>query len=395
MTPGEGRAYGPPLVSRRTVVVVVLIVTCLSGHAGAETGFAAAGLRQLTRDADAIVRARIVTAAATIEAGGVAYPMVHAEVLATLKGTIAPGALAFASVGSGAPRFVDGEEVLLFLRQIERVPELAATPLPTVLGWAVIPNAGEKIVLDDAARGPITAAVRRYVALHVIPDPETRDEALRTLSLELLKSGNPFLVTSVLRDLAPGGDAGALTIADLPTMAPLIENPRVPIGTRISLVAELERRGLVFGPARWVRLLRTSRGTDRLAVIRALGDHPSAGVNDQLLQMLDDRNVAIATAAATALGVPGNVDAVRPLTVSLGRTDQALCLAALRSLARIGTQSARQALEMVAARHPDPELRRRADVEAIALARRQGTTLAPMLGTGPSADSLATAPPVR
>ncbi len=346
-----------------------------------------ASLRQLTRDADLIVSASIVAARADVAAGAGAYPIVHTDVHATLKGTIAPGPLVFVNVGPRATSFTDGEEVLLFLRAIERVPELAATPLATRLRWVVIPNAGEKL----APRPQLTNAVARYVALDAIPDPDTRGDALRALSLELVKSGDPFLVTSVLRDVAPGGDAAALTLADLPALAPLIENPRVPIGTRIALVAELERRGLVFGPARWVRLLRTSSGDDLLAVIRAVGEHPSAGVTAHLLPMLDDRDFAVATAVATALGIPGNVDAVRPLTASLARDDRALRLAALASLTRIGTQSARQAIELVAARHPDRELRERADIEALTLARRHGTTLAPTLGTPDSA--LTQAPP--
>lgn len=344
----------------------------------------AASIRKLTLESDGIVRVRIVAATATIDAGGIAYPLVHADVLATLKGTIAPGALAFANVGTGSAAFVDGEDVVVFLRQIDRFAELAATALPSRLRWAAVANAGEKL----ASRPLVIDAIRGYVALDTIPDPDTRGDALRALTLQLLKSGDSQLVTSVLRDLAPGGDAGALTLADLPAMVPLIESSRVPIGTRIALVAELERRGLVFGPARWVRLLRTSHGADLLAVIRAVGEHPSAGVSAQLIEFLADRDLAVATAAATALGVPGNVEAVRPLAASLARADAPLRNAAVAALTRIGTQSARQALELVAARHPDPDLRRRADVAAVVIARRNGTTLAPTLGSTLASDAV-------
>lgn len=371
------------------VVVVLGVVPAAVGAAAAQT--TAASLRKLTLEADGIVQARVVAATATIDAAGIAYPLVHVDVLATLKGAIAPGALAFVNVGTGAATFVDGEEVVLFLRQLDRVAELAATALSTRLRWAALPNAGEKL----ASRPLVVDAVRGYVALDAIPDPDTRGDALRTLTLRLLKSGDAMLVASVLRDLAPGGDAGALTLADLPAMVPLIENPRVPIGTRIALVAELERRGLVFGPARWVRLLRTSHGTDLLAVLRAVGEHPSAGVNAQLIEFLGDRDLAVATAAATALGVPGNVEAVRPLASSLARVDTPLRHAAIAALARIGTQSARQALELVAARHPDADLRSRANVAAVEIARRNGTTLAPTLGNTLAGDTVAVAPLAR
>lgn len=376
------------------LAVALALAAALAGipDSAAAQGTPAASLRQLTRDADAVVRARVTAAVATIEAGGRVYPVVHAEVLATLKGSVAPGEIVFANVGSGTATFVDGEEIVLFLQHLERIPELAATPLQARLRYVASPNAGEVIVLSDAVRPAITDAVRRYAALEAIQDPEARGDVLRKLSLDLMKSGEPLLITSVMRDLAPGGDAAALTLADLPAMVPLIESSRVPIGTRIALVAELERRGLIFGPARWVRLLRTSQGPDLLAVISAVGEHPSAGVNAYLIPLLDRSDLAIATAAATALGVPGNIEAVRPLTASLRRSDHPLGLAVLRSLARIGTQSARQALELVAARHPDAELRQRAETDAIILARRHGTTLAPTFGLTLSDAALATVP---
>lgn len=367
---------------RRTLIMMIAVASVVLAAASSPAAAplpGAVSLRRMTHDADAVVVARITIVGATVTAGGSEYPVVHADVLATLKGAPAPGGLAFAIAGPGTASHVVGEEVLLFLQSIERVAGLAATPLASRIRYAAIPNAGEKIVVRPRERDALLGAVRGYVAVDTIPDPEGRAEALRRLTLEVLQSGEPLLVTSVMRDFAPGGDAAALTLADLPALVPLIESPRVPIGTRIALVAELERRGLVFGPARWVRLLRTARGSDLLAVIRAVGEHPSAGVNAQLIPLLHHRDFAVATAAATALGVPGNVEAVRALAESLGRADAELRTAALSSLARVGTQSARQALELAAARHPDPLTRRHAESAAIVLARRHGTTLAPML----------------
>ncbi len=353
-------------------------------------GAGPASLRLLTRDADAVVQARIA-GPTTMEAGGRAYSVVQAEVVGTFKGNVSQGALVFANPGPGAPEFAAGDEVLLFLHNLERVAELVATPLQGRLRYVAMPNGGEKILLTASVGPYLTDAVRRYVALEAIPDAESRSEALRQLTLGLLKSGQPVLVTSVMRDFKPGGDAAALTLADLPALVPLIESPRTPIGNRIALVAELERRGLIFGPARWVRLLRTSTSSDLVAVIHAVQEHPSAGVNAHLIPLLEDRDFAIATAAASALGVPGNVEAVRALTVCFGREDAELRTAALTSLGRIGTQSARQALEMVAAKHRDPALRWRAEVEAVVLARRHGTTLAPSFGAGSEA-AVAAAP---
>jgi hypothetical protein len=379
-----------PVALFTSLVVTGLLLAAASSRAQGVAG--PVSLRRMTADADAVVRARITVAGSTIEAAGYSYPVVHAEVLENLKGPAAPGTLIFALVGNGAAAFVPGDDVLVFLQDIERVAALAASPLQTRLRYVAIPNAGEKVLVTPAEGAALMQAVRRYAALERIPDPEGRAEALRLLTLELLKSGTPTMVATVMRDFAPGNDAAALTLADLPALVPTMEDPRVPIGTRIALVVELERRGLIFGPARWVRLLRTSRGTDLLAVVRAAGEHPSTGVNAHLVPLLGHRDLAIATAAATALGIPGNVEVVRALATSLGRDDVALRLAALRSLGRIGTQSARQALELAAARHPDLATRQRAEHEAIALARRHGTTLAPTLGFTGAEAAIATAP---
>lgn len=377
------------------VVAVVLFDGGAPGPGSAQSAGGPASLRQLTGDADAVVRARITTANASLEAGGARYPVVHADVLETLKGAAAPGTLVVGNLGAGAATYVDGEDVLLFLQHLDRHAELAATPLQAQLRYVVVPNAGEKVAFTAAERPALTAAVRSYASIETIQDPEARDEALRKFTLEILKSGEPRLVASVMRDFTPGGDAAALTLADLPALVPLIESPRVPIGARIAMVSELERRGLIFGPARWVRLLRTSHGRDLLAVINAVGEHPSAGVNAQLMPLLDESDLSVSTAAAAALGVPGNVEAVRPLVTSLGRKDTPLRLAALRSLGRIATQSARQALEFAAAQHPDADIRRLADGEAVMMARRHGTTLAPTLAFGGSEPAFAAVPANR
>lgn len=395
MRPNSAGTIAPPPVPALLVVFSVLaLLAAPSGRAVAQTAGGPVSLRVLTRDADAVVRARITTGSATVEAGGTRYPVVHAEVLEPLKGAAAPGSLVFANFGAGAAAFVAGEEVILFLQHLDRHPELAATPLQAQIRYVAIPNAGEKVALTPADGTALTGAVRSYAWVESIQDVEMHDDALRKVTLEILKSGQPRLVASAMRDLAPGGDAGALTLADLPALVPLIESSRVSIGTRIALVSELERRGLIFGPARWVRLLRTSHGADLLAVINAVGEHPSAGVNAQLVPLLAEPDLTIATAAAGALGVPGNIEAVRPLAASLGRNDMPLRLAALRSLGRIATQSARQALELAAARHPDAEVRRRADGEAVMMARRHGTTLAPTLTFGGSDAALAIAPTI-
>jgi len=181
--------------------------------------------------------------------------------------------------------------------------------------------------------------------------------------------------TAIVGELVSDADL----VANMPRLSRMIDDPRVAIETRIALLDELERRRLIFGPSRWVRLLRKTVGRDLLVVLRAVAAHPSAGVTAALARLLEGPDMEAAAGAALSLGSVGNQDAIEPLARGLGRNDPRLSAAAIRSLARIGTLSARRALELAAAFHPDFETRRHAGAAVIALARRHGTTLAPAL----------------
>jgi len=87
-----------------------------------------------------------------------------------------------------------------------------------------------------------------------------------------------MLASSALRDLVMSGDASLLSARDLPLLEPLLTSSATAIGVRMGLLIELERRGLVDGPPRWARLLRTTTGEDRFAVVHASAAHPSAPV---------------------------------------------------------------------------------------------------------------------
>jgi HEAT repeat protein len=163
-------------------------------------------------------------------------------------------------------------------------------------------------------------------------------------------------------------DAPLVAPADLIKLRKVIDGAEAPIETRIGLLAELERRGLLDGAPHWLRLLRTTRGPDRLAVIPVAGLRQSAPVQAELEKILFEPDVDAASAAAVALGSRGNVAAVAPLTKALHSRDARLATAAIRGLGRIGTPEARAAIDAAAAAHPDPAVRRRAQAEARLLA---------------------------
>jgi HEAT repeat protein len=155
------------------------------------------------------------------------------------------------------------------------------------------------------------------------------------------------------------------------------------MGVRLGLLAELDRRGaLEDAPARWVALLEGARGAERVAVIRALGAHPSPPVTAALVGELEGEDAAAAEAAAVALGVPGLAAAAAPLAAALADGPPRLRMAAIRGLGRVGTAGAREALADAAAGHPDPATRRRAEAE---LRRLAGPAAGGVRGDDPAA----------
>ena len=348
----------------------------------------APGLTELVHLADVIARARINDPEDTFGDDRPASVVVEAELIEILKGTVAPGPISFAPRDPmSTAEYTGGEEVLLFLQRMENDPERADTRVAERADYVSLQNADDEVVLTTAsARDAFAAAVRSYVAADALTDPAAQLDARRRIAAELLKSPDPRLAAWAAQDLAAAGDAPVVTQADLPSLDRVIDDPRVPIETRVALLARLEQQRLVFGPTRWVQLLRKTRGNDQLVVVRAAATRPSTAVSTELGRLVQEGDAAVATAAAVGLGHPGNIAAVEPLARALGRSVPALQFAALSSLGRIGTFGARHVLEMAAASHPDPSIRARASTEAIALARRQGTTLAPMMADAPTGE---------
>jgi hypothetical protein len=321
-------------------------------------------LRLLTLESDLVARARIVDPAAEVwlEEPLLREAVVVAEVLETLKGASGAEELRFVQHGHGAPIYAKGEEVLVFLQHIERSREVGASRIASRIRFVSVQEAGERFALDGRTRDAFTTAVRAYAELEQLP-PASRPDALRRITVHLLASREPGLASSALRDLVLAGDAPLLTRDDLPALKPVLARAAIPIGVRIGLVAELERRGLLEGPPRWAELVRTTSGADRLAAVRAAGVHPSEPVARELTRLLRSEDPLLVAEAAIALGAPGSESAVAPLAKLLGSPEPRVRAAAIRGLGKVGTPGARDALAKAAATHPDAATRRRAGAE--------------------------------
>ncbi len=355
---------------RRAPRAAVLAAALLGAAAAAAPPAAAhvvygrASLAELVAGADVVARARIErgATAAALAGSGQRRPVVTATVLELFKGEIGPGAVRFAQHGHGVAEFAPGDEVLLFLRAIERSRELAGLAAGGGPRWVSLQDHEEKFALGDASRAAFTEAVRSYVAAQAIAEPAAALAAWRELTFRLLRSRERRLAEAALGDLVTRG-AELVTPDSLPAVEPVIDEPAVAIGIRLAVLVELERLGLVDGPLRWAALLKTTGPPDLRAVVRAAGAHPSAPVNRELIRLLAAAESEIAEAAAIALGVPGNHEAVAPLARALREGTPGLAMAAIRGLGRIATTAARAVLAEAAREHPVAAVRRRAGAE--------------------------------
>jgi hypothetical protein len=370
--PARGR------LSRGAPTFALALALAAGAPARAHVVYGATTLRLLTLESDVVVRARIVDPAAELwlEEPLLREAVVVAEVLEVLKGASGRAELRFVQHGHGVPLYAKGEEVLLFLHGIDRSRELGASAIAPRIRFVSFQEAGARFALDERTRASFTAAVGAYAELERLP-AEARQGALRRITVGLLASPEPELASSALRDLVLAGDVPLFTREDLPALEPLLARKETPIGIRIGLVAELERRGLLDGPPRWAELVRTTTGADRLAAVRAAGAHPSEPVARELAGLLASEDALLVAAAAVAFGAPGSEAAVAPLAKLLGSEDARVRGAAIRGLGGVATPGAREALAKAAASHPDAATRRRAGAEVKRIDRSARARQAP------------------
>jgi hypothetical protein len=327
----------------------------LAGAARAHVIYGTETLRGLVQQSDLVARVRILSIGSGIP---LEEPVVSAQVLELIKGPQGAGAepLRFVQHGHGVPLYQKDQEVALFLQRIERSRELGS--LAGSVDWISIQE-GDALAGDAT----LTAGLRAWAALEKLPAAE-RAAGMRELTLKLLASPDERLSRSAVRDLALASDASPIvTKEDLPALEKILWSGATPIGVRVALLAELERRKLVPGPPQWVRLLRETRGEDQLAVVRAVAAHPSDPVTQELVALLGGDDVLLVSAAAISLGAPGNEKAVEPLGKLLGSSQERVRNSAIRGLGRIGTPAAQAQLAKAAESHPDPATRRRASAE--------------------------------
>ncbi|MCK6593407.1 MAG: HEAT repeat domain-containing protein [Polyangiaceae bacterium] len=335
-----------------------------------------ATLGQLTRAASVAAVAKITAPHAMVELGDAKIRrfVVEAEIIEVLRGDIPKGPVRFVPHGHGAEAYEAGEETFIFLQPIEQNRELAGSKLASAVRFAGIDEVADRITLRPSNRGVYLEAARAYASIAAEPS-ETRGDALRRITLSLLTSSEPRLASFALKDLVlAGADPSAdpkVTADDLPALLAVLEDPSRALSLRVGLLGELERRKLVEGAPRWVKLLKESPAAELSTVARIAGRRAYPEVTAELVRWMEGTDPQAATAAAAALGAPGNEAAVDPLGRAVWGSDAKLRWAAIQSLGRIASEPARAVLKRAASEHPDAETRRAAQTEINLLAARR------------------------
>ncbi len=360
---------GPRLAIAAAVAGLLLVAATT---AGAHIVYGRPTLLGLVGGSDLIAHVRVVDPAAMVVLDDTreSRPVVRVELLEVFKGDGEPGdPLRFASHGHGVAEYGAGEEALVFLAPLARSRELDALRAAG-LHWVSFQEHDARYPLSAATRAPVLAAVRGYVEAESLSQPDERMKALRVVTLSLLTSGDARLGASAVQDLVLADAIPLVTPEDVPRLlAEVISSQDAPIGVRVGLLAELDRRGLVKGAPLWLALLGTTAKPRLLQVVRAAGQHPSLEVDAALIGMLAGSDDELAATAAMALGNPAHANAVEVLAGSLARAEPRVRMAAIRALGRIGTPRAQEVLQTVASTHEDAATRRRAAAEVRTLSR--------------------------
>lgn len=331
-------------------------------------------LRALCGEAEVVIRARISgRSEASIGDEGKRRPVVDAQILETFKGSPGGESIRFVQHGHGVAPFETGDEALVFLHSLHRSPELRALAGRSDVAWVSLQEQADAYPATEGDT-ELIRAVREFVAAGSLSSRAERRESLRRATLRQLASSDARVAASAVRDLVAAESDPVISAADLPGIETLLSNPSTPIGVRIGVLTELERRRLLDTRTHWVRLLRSAKGADRRTVIRAAGMRPTPEVTGTLVEILSGDDIEAAKAAAVALGTPGNRPAVAPLGTALASDHSSLRLASIRGLGRIATPEARKLLARAAASHPDPATRRRARAEVRVLDDARGAS---------------------
>ena len=339
------------------VVIGAWILAIPGSEAAAHSIPDAFTLHDLCRSADVVAVGKI-TLIPMQKPNTTELPAVRAEIAEVLSGENTGASIWFWPHRHGNDEYVLGEEMLLFLQKTRAPERRQDAP------YEAIEAIGDRFVIPRAARDTWIDAARQYVALGKDAQSAAEAKKLGRLSLTMLVSPEPKLAQFALRDLMLAGTAPVLVESDVPEVLRIVDDAKRPAMLRVGLLSELERRNLTPVGSHWVSVLDSATTNERSAVIagaKARWFVPE--VTAALVAILDRGAPDEAISAARAVGAEGNEAAVEALERAVSREPAELRYAALGSLRRINSVSARDKLARLAETHPEVETRKVARAE--------------------------------
>jgi hypothetical protein len=280
-----------------------------------------------------------------------------------LKGQTDQRRIPFVNLRRGIPRYAPGARALLFLTRIEKERELAGRGLGEGIRWFTYQEPEQAYGVEGKEGEALVAGVARLIRIEKLPE-ERRFEALREVLLAFAESDVPTLRVDALHELHEIGDVKeTLRKEDVERLDRTLERREAPVVDRVALIEILSEVPGFDAAGRLVEILgEAATVEERLDVLTALVPHADRRGDAQLRKLLQDPEPLVRAQAAAGLGRPGQKEDVPRLLRCTRDPDPYVRRTAVNALAGVGGGKALKALREVAKNHPDPVIRRWAEV---------------------------------
>lgn len=319
-------------------------------------------LTQLFMAADLVAIARVdsVEMRSFAEAGEegkeMRYEVVTASVSDQYKGEFGQQ-IEFFQYAHGHAFYRAGDRAVLFLQALGPEHQLSAIGRIGDIHYVSHQVRSTEHRLTESEMADYRWVLQSYADLAASKEPDTGLETVSGILLRMLQSDSPALMESALLDWSAAGPGIAFGDADIAGLERVVRDTTKPVGLRLALLRELNRRGRSDGTV-WVWLLANESDDNLSIVLAALQNYENIQLREPLLAMLDGSSPQVTEGAARALGHPVYLGAEQPLHRLLLSDDQRLSYAAVQGLAGIDSPRSRAMLAEAAERHPNPRVRR-------------------------------------
>ncbi len=322
-------------------------------------------LSDFVASADLIVIGVIEDAARIVKSptSGFSTHSLTVRVERVLKGQTDQRRIPFVNLRRGVPHYATGARALLFLTRIEKERELVGRELGDRFRWFTYQEPEQAYGAEGEGGEALVAGVTRLIAIEKLPEGR-RFGALREALLAFAESDVSTLRVDALHELHEIGNLKeTLRKGDVKRLGRVLGRREVPVPDRVALIAILaEMPGFDAAGSLIEMLGEADTGEERLEVLTALVPYADPRADAQLRKLLQDRDPGVRARAVAGLGRPGQEEDVPRLLRCTRDPEPYVQRTAVNALGGVGGGRALKALREVAKTHPDPVIRRWAEV---------------------------------